>query len=85
LRPVSNALFTFKGRRSEFRGGTIYLSDFPSIEDARNLAQARLQKAVYLKDIPESEDKEIANIILDAAKVERVPYIKNYYILDLFD
>lgn len=78
LSPVSNALFTFKGRRSEFQGGTIYLSDFPSIEDARSLAQAKLQKIVYLKNIPESEDKEITNIILDAAKVERVPYIKDY-------
>lgn len=78
LRPVSNTLFTFKGRRSEFQGGTIYLSDFPSIEDARNLAQAKLQKIVYLKDVPESDDKEITNIILDAANVERVPYIKDY-------
>ncbi|MDE5587168.1 MAG: hypothetical protein K2I72_02210, partial [Bacilli bacterium] len=85
LSPVSNTLFTFKGRRSEFQGGTIYLSDFPNPDDARNLAQAKLQKIVYLNDIPESEDKEITNIILDAAKVERVPYIEGYPKEDYFD
>ena len=78
LNPVSNALFTFKGCRSEFQGGTIYLSDFPTPADARNLAQAKLQKIVYLQDKEESEEKEIANIILDAAKVERTSYIDGY-------
>ncbi|MCI8588532.1 MAG: hypothetical protein HFG40_02660 [Bacilli bacterium] len=78
LSPVSNALFTFKGRRAEFEGGTIYLSDFPTPEDARNLAQARLQKVIYLQDVEESTNKEIANRILDTAKIEVSPYIEGY-------
>lgn len=78
LSPVANALFTFKGRRAEFEGGTIYLSDFPRPADARNLAQAKLQKLVYLQELEKNADREIAEKILDNAGIEMIPYIDDY-------
>lgn len=78
LRPVANTLFTFKGRRAEFEGGTIYLSDFPNPEDARNLAQAKLSKIIYLQEAKESKEKEISHRILDAANIQKVHYMENF-------
>ena len=79
LKPTANALFTFKGQRSEFENGVIYLSDFPTPEDARNIAQARLKRVVYLKDISKSEDRVIAERILDYAQVELQSYLGSDY------
>lgn len=74
LSPISNTLFTFKGTRKEFEGGTIYVSDFPTIEDARNLAQARLQKLVYLIDKPESVERDLSKKILNHAGIQIARY-----------
>lgn len=79
LRPVANTLFTFKGRRAEFEGGTLYLSEFPNPEDARSLARARLQKVVYLTNGVDLVEKEISSMILEHGKVEAVPYFDDQY------
>ncbi len=75
LDSVSNALFSFKGKRSEFLNGTIYVSEFPTPEQAKSIAQAKLQKVVYFKDVPESEEKAITNYIFDRTCIYPEKYI----------
>jgi len=75
LDSVSNALFNFKGKRSEFLNGTIYVSEFPTPEQAKNIAQAKLQKVVYFKDVKESEEKDITRYIFDKTSIYLEKYI----------
>ncbi len=72
---VSNAFFNFKGKRSEFLNGTIYLSEFPTPEQAKIITQARLKRVVYLKDSSESEEKDITRFLLDKTHTDLIGYI----------
>lgn len=77
--PISNSLFTFKGNRSEFTKGTIYVSDFPTPEDAKNLAQARLSRMVYLTNSLSQVDEKISKKILNQANIATLPYFDESY------
>lgn len=81
---LSNTLYSFKGRRGEFEGGTLYLSSFPGIQESREIAQAHLKKVVYLiKDIKE-EEEQIVRLILNCAGVTIFPYYNSTYSRDQY-
>ena len=45
---LSQALYTFKGRRQEFKNSTLYLSHFPNYEESKQIVQAKVKKIIYL-------------------------------------
>lgn len=79
--PLSNALYSFKGRRQEFWNGTIYLSSFPNYEESKYIAQARFHKVIYLTNNVSKNVEYISRKILDSAGVEIEPYYTTHYTL----
>lgn len=71
---LSNALYKFRGRRQEFEGSTVYLTNFPNCEESRQLAQARVKQVNYMfKDVP-ADVERVSEIILSHGGVEILPY-----------
>lgn len=83
--PVSNSLFTFKGKRSEFQHGTIYVSDFPTPEETKSIVQARLSRMVYLNRPLSQVDEEISRKMLEYANVKADSYFDFDYSLDYYN
>lgn len=77
--PLSNALYTFRGRRKEFENGTLYMTYFPDYDESRAIAQARIHKVVYLTSPLDSVVEEISRLILESAQVEVEPYYDELY------
>lgn len=76
---LSNAIYTFKGRNQEFEGGTLYTSIFPSYDESRQIAQARLKKVIYLNKNIDPVVEEISNKILYSAGIDVKPYFDDKY------
>lgn len=76
---LSSALYSFEGRRQEFEGSTLYLSNFPNCEESRQIAQARIKKVFYLTNDIDVQDRIISEKILSCANVEVIPYFDEKY------
>lgn len=80
--PLSSALYNFKGRRQELEKGTAYLSSFPNCDESRHIAQAKLDKIIYLTKNVSKEVEDVSRTILDCAGVKMVPYYDELYSLE---
>lgn len=81
INPLASALYTFRGRREELCGGTVYLSSFPTPEESRHIAQARLRKVIYLTKDISSDLEYVSRKILDCAHTELTSYYDMPYSL----
>ena len=79
IAPLLNAIYNFSGRRQEFENGTLYLSSFPNYEEARQIAQAKIKKVVYLNKQVPKDVEEVSKRILECAKVEYQAYFDDKY------
>lgn len=80
--PLSSAFYNFKGRRQELENGTAYLSSFPDCDESRHIAQAKLDKIIYLTKNISPKEEEVSRIILGCAGVNVIPYYDEMYSLN---
>lgn len=81
---LSNALYTFSGRRKEFENGTLYLTSFPDYNQSRQIAQAKLKKVVFSTKLVSKEVECVSNHILYNAGVEVIPYYDDNFSLNKY-
>ena len=84
LSALSNAIYSFNGKRREFEGGTVYLSSFPNCDESRWIAQGRFSRVLYFNKKVPADVETVSSIILENAGVEVETYFDDWYVVDSY-